>query len=132
MVTTNLEAAWNIEAHRKAIMAPINELAGLLEQLLSRRITAYTVGVKDAKTIARWAQGAAGPDSEIRDPEVEKRLRTTYEIAQLLLQFDGPRTVKAWFIGPNPLLEDVSPSEVIREGRLKDALAAARSFIVHG
>lgn len=116
-------------AHRQAIQAPLSEVAGMLQEVLTRRLTAYLCGVKDGKTILRWASGEV---SEIRQHETEQRLRTAYEIVQLLLQFDAPTTVRAWFIGMNPELDDMAPAEVIREGRLTDAMGAARAFIAHG
>jgi hypothetical protein len=45
------------------------------------------------------------------------------------LRFDSSRVVKAWFIGLNPQLDDESPAEAIREGRLKEAMNAARAFV---
>jgi len=115
--------------HRQATIAPISEVAGLLQELLSRRLTAFIAGVNDGKTVTRWASGEV---AAIRDHEMEQRLRTTYEIAQLLMSSDAPRTVKAWFIGLNPQLGDTSPAEAIREGKLRETLAAARAFTVGG
>ena len=40
--------------------------------------------------------------------------------------------IRAWFIGMNPQLDDESPAEVIREGRVKDALTAAKTFVSGG
>jgi len=40
--------------------------------------------------------------------------------------------VKAWFIGLNPQLGDVSPAEALREGRLMETVSAARAFTVGG
>ncbi len=117
------------QAHHQATKAPINEIAGVLQDLLSRRLTAYIAGVGDGKTVSRWAKGEV---TEIRDHRMEQRLRTTYEIAQLLLNYDSAQTVKAWFIGMNPQLGDESPAEAIHEGRLKEALAAARAFTIGG
>ncbi len=116
-------------AHRRATTAPIAEIAGVLQELLSRRLTAYIAGVGDGKTVTRWATGEV---TEIRDYQTEQRLRIAYEIAQLLLDGDAAQTVKAWFIGLNPQLGDVSPSEAIRDGRLKESLAAARAFSIGG
>jgi hypothetical protein len=113
------------QAHRQAMTAPLNELAGSLQGLLSRRVTTQIAGVKDGKTVTRWASGEI---TEIRDFEVEQRLRTTYEIAQLLLITESPQTVKAWFIGLNPLLTDTSPIEAISAGQLKETIEAARAF----
>jgi hypothetical protein len=115
--------------HRQAMTAPIRELARHLQEILSRRLTAYIVGVQDGKTVSRWANGEI---SEIRDHETERRLRVTYEISTLLLTRDSPQTVKAWFIGLNPQLGDSSPAEAIHEGNLKQALRAARAFSIGG
>ncbi len=115
--------------HHRATSAPVSEIAGFLQNLLSRRLTAYIAGVRDGKTVNRWANGEV---VDIRDYWVEQRLRTTYEIAQLLIGYDSAQTVKAWFIGLNPQLGDVSPAEAIKEGRLKESLAAARAFTTGG
>lgn len=114
-------------AYRQATEAPFSEVVRTLEQLLSRRLTAVIAGVKEGRTIARWASGET---TEARSDEKEVRLRTAYRIALMLLHAgDTPQIVKAWFMGLNPQLDDVSPAEVILEGRLQDALAAARAFI---
>jgi hypothetical protein len=84
--------------------------------------------VKDGKTVARWAQGTV---TDLRQ-EAEQRLRAAYEIASLLAQFESPQTIRAWFMGLNPHLDDVSPAAALREGRLAEALAAARAFVAGG
>jgi hypothetical protein len=118
------------QVHRTAVTASLSEIARTLEQVLSRRLPAVIVGIKDGKTIARWA---AGETDEIRSRDIEQRLRTTYQISLLLLgSQDSQHTVKAWFIGLNPLLDDESPAEAIRHDRLKDALDAARAFAAGG
>ena len=106
----------------------VSDVASFLQDLLGRRLVAYVAGVKDAKTVSRWANGEVG---SVRQ-ESEERIRTAYEVAQLLVQFDSPRIVKAWFIGLNPQLDDVSPAETIHEGKLKEAKAAARAFVAGG
>lgn len=117
------------QAHRDAVTASIEEMAGFLQELLTRRLTAYITGVKDAKTVTRWSTGEI---AEIRNHDVEQRLRGTYEIAQLLLQAESAQTTRAWFIGMNPQLDDSSPAEAIRNGNLKEAFAASRAFLVGG
>jgi len=117
------------QAHRHATLAPVSEVVSLLQEILSRRLTAYIAGVNSGKTVTRWANGEV---SEIRDHEVEQRLRTAYEIIQLLISGDSAQTVKAWFIGLNPQLGDIAPAEAIHEGLLKESLAAARAFSVGG
>ena len=115
-------------AHRQSVQASEAEVAGYLQELLSRRLVAHIAGVKDAKTVTRWVTGEV---VNVRH-ENERRLRTAYEIAQLLVGFDSPRVVKAWFIGLNPQLGDVSPAEAIHDGELKRAMSAARAFVAGG
>jgi len=115
--------------HRQATTASISEIARLLQEVLSRRLTAYIAGVQDGKTVTRWANGEV---TQIRDFEVEQRLRTAYEIVLLLLTVDSYLTVRAWFIGMNPELDMVSPAETLRANRFKDALLAAHAFSVWG
>jgi hypothetical protein len=128
MTAQNLATALQ-QVHRQTISAPISEVAGQLQELLSRRLTAVVAGVKEGKTVSRWANGEI---TEIRDPFTEQRLRTAYEIALLLLEHDSPQTVRAWFIGLNPQLGDTSPAEAIHDGQLQEALAAARTFVASG
>ncbi len=116
------------QAHNQATRAPISEVAESLQRLLTGRLVAYIVGVKDVKTVARWATGEIG---EVR-LESERRLRAAYEVMTLLLRFDGPGTVRAWFIGMNPHLADDSPADALHEGRFQEALGAAKSFIAYG
>lgn len=113
------------QAHRDAMSAPVSQIAGELQALLTRRMTAVLANVRDGKTIARWASGET---TEIR-VESEQRLRTAYEIMRLLLQYDSPQTVRAWFIGLNPELDDMSPIEAIHDGLLREARSAARAFV---
>jgi hypothetical protein len=115
-------------AHRQSVHASAAEVAGYLRELLGRRLVAYIAGVKDVKTVTRWASGEV---ENVRD-ENEQRLRTAYEIVQILVRFDSPRVVKAWFIGLNPQLGDTSPAEAIHDGDLKEAMSAARAFVAGG
>ena len=113
------------QAHRQAMSVPLTELVDSLSKLLSRRMTAQIAGVKDGKTITRWATGQI---TEVRDIEVEQRLRASYEIIQLLLVGEAESTVRAWFLGLNPLLHDSAPLDTLAAGQLKEAVGAARAF----
>jgi hypothetical protein len=117
------------QAHRQAVSAPLSEVASVLQDVLTRRLTAYVVGVKDSKTVSRWASGEI---TDVRDPAVEQRLRTAYEIARMLLDGGSAEAVRSWFIGLDPLLDDVPPAEAIRDGRLRESLVAARTFLSGG
>lgn len=116
------------QVHAQALRATIKEAAATLTSVLPARLAAYVVGVKDVKTLQRWAGGTV---ATINAPS-ESRLRAAYEIVLLLLRFDEPETVRAWFIGLAPELDDVSPARAIHEDRLQEAIGAARAFAAHG
>lgn len=116
------------QVHAQALRTPLSELANEMSRLLTGRLVAYIAGVKDARTVSRWANGTIG-DMRV---ESEIRLRTAYEIMAFLLRFEGPGTTRAWFIGLDPFLGDASPADAIHQGRVHDALGAARHFIAYG
>ena len=80
----------------------------------------------DPKTVDRWTK------SDQPRTEAEQRLRLAYQIFQVLQEDDSPHTVRAWFIGLNPQLDDIAPAEALREGRLREVLVAAKSFALGG
>ena len=83
-----IEARVTEQAYRQAVRAPIDEVASFLQDILGRRLVAYIGGVQDTKTVARWANAEV---VEVRSRSL-KRLKTAYEIAQLLTQFDSPQS----------------------------------------
>ena len=64
--------------------------------------------------------------------EHEQRLRCAYQTFELLLAEESPHTVRAWLLGPNPQLDDQSPTQSIREGDFRDVLVAAKAFLAGG
>jgi hypothetical protein len=116
------------QTHRQALVASTQEAARAILGVLGGSLAAYVLGVKDRKTIQRWA---AGTVHGIR-PEYEATLRGVHEIIVLLSRFEAPATVRAWFLGMAPELDDVSPARAIHEGRLAEAMNAARAFMARG
>jgi hypothetical protein len=112
-------------AFRKTVSSSVADIATFLQEMLGRNLVGHMTE-SDAKTVARWAKGENTPR-----PESEKRLREIYKIVQLIQTADSPYVVRAWLIGMNPQLEDEAPANVIREGRTRDALIAAKAY-VHG
>lgn len=74
-----------------------------------------------------WMNGATKPSLQH-----ERRLRCAYQIFEMLKGVEAGPTIRAWFMGMNPQLNDNSPAEAIVEGLLKEALAAARAFRAGG
>lgn len=117
------------EAHRIAMRTSIPTIVFELEAALTRSLVAYTVGLKDPKTLTRWASELS---PKIRQLDVERRLRVAFQIVTMLRPWDDDRTIRAWFVGMNPYLADVAVAEAIRANRDRDAIDAAQEFIAHG
>jgi hypothetical protein len=58
-----------------------------------------------------------------------ERVAAAFQIFRLIGEGESSHVVRGWFAGLNPLLDDESPATVIREGRFREAMAAARAFI---
>jgi hypothetical protein len=115
-------------AHRTTVESSVADIAAFLQDALGQKLVAFMVGVEDPKTIGRWARGKRLP----QDPDTERRLRDAYQVFRLLLAKESPHTVRAWFVGRNPQLDDEAPATAIHEGRTRDALVAARAFLAGG
>jgi hypothetical protein len=115
------------EAHRTTVESSVADIAAFLQDVLGQKLVAYLVGVQDPKTIGRWAKGTLPQDSDS-----EARLRGAYQVFRLLMTQESPHTVRAWFVGLNPQLDDESPATAIGEGRMKDVMVAAKAFLAGG
>lgn len=114
-------------AHRRAVEYDIADIAQFLQETLGQSLVAYLAGVGHAKVVAGWAERKHAPRGE-----AEQRLRIAFQVFHMLQEEDAPPTVRAWFVGLNPQLDDDSPANAIREGRFKDVLVAARAFLAGG
>lgn len=115
------------EAHRTTVESSVADIAAFLQDVLGQKLVAYLVGVQDPKTIGRWAKGTLPQDSDS-----ESKLRGAYQVFRLLMTEESPHTVRAWFVGLNPQLDDESPAAAISEGRIKDVMVAAKAFLAGG
>lgn len=111
--------------HQRAIRAPLQDVAQTVVSVLGPKLTAWIIGVKDTKTIARWA---AGIGTSIRDHKVEQRLRATYQMLDVIDDEQYAGLTRSWFIGMNPILFDQSPAEAVREGNFGEAFVAAKDY----
>jgi hypothetical protein len=114
------------ELERTAQVKSIAEIAAALQARLGQQVTAYLSGVKDAKTVGRWARGKAKP-CEL----CELRLRAAYPVAELLDSAYGTDTARAWFFGTNTRLGGEAPAHLLRHGEppFRELLPAARAFV---
>lgn len=98
-------------------------VAEYLQGVLGQRLTAVIAGVSDAKAVGQWAKGGQTPHSE-----AERRLRDAYQVTQLLMQREAADTVRAWFRGMNPHLDDEAPALALATEPAR-VLQAARAFL---
>ncbi len=115
-----------LPVHSRAVRRPISLVVAELQEALGQRLTAVIAGTTDGKAVWQWARGERAPH-----PRTEKRLRDAYQVVQLLLEQEGPETIRAWFIGMNPELDDEAPAIAIAE-EPKLVLSAARAFLANG
>ena len=107
------------------------EIVSGLRDILGARLVAYIGHVSSTRPVSEWADGLRKPSEEVVD-----RLRTSYFIAALLRESEGPATVQSWFKGMNPQLNDQAPALLLRNEPLNEVgpevTAAARSFAFVG
>lgn len=125
-VTTKVKASTRSLSHKRNVRTTTSEVVKFLRENLGVTLTSVLAAV-DSRTIARWIADQVTPRQE-----AEMKLRAAYQIFHLIGQEESPATVRAWFMGMNEQLEDLSPAEAIAAGRARDVLVAARSFISYG
>ncbi len=122
----SLEAA-SQQAHRKTVESSFRDVASYLQEVLGQKLVAYLAAAADPRTVARWISGEREPRAV-----AEQRVRFAYQIFQFLLAEEAPQTVRAWFIGLNPQLDDESPAACIRAGQFREVMGAAKAFLAGG
>ena len=111
------------KTHSEAMRLPIAEVTQRIQATLGQRLTAVIAGVQDAKAVREWSAGERMPH-----PEVQERLRNTLQIVSVLQEHEAPETIRAWFRGMNPYLDDRSPALMIsKDPRL--VMQAAQAFL---
>lgn len=79
--------------------------------------------------------GATGPDLRrwledgVISVEQEALIRTGYEAFQTIAGVEDPFTARSWMFGMNPQLDDECPIVLVRQGRGRDVLVAARAYV---
>jgi hypothetical protein len=127
MQVTDIQAC-----HDRAWRMRLPELAGELRELLGAKLVAYIGSVSETRAVREWSEGRRAPGSS----QVRLKLRLAYEIAACIAEADGREIAQAWFQGLNPLLDDVSPARLLREGEYEEVgpliLRAGRQFVAQG
>jgi hypothetical protein len=97
------------QAHREAMKLPLATIAERLQDILGQQITSYAIGVKDPRSVGKYARG----DVTRPKHETDRRLRQLYVVTQVLSTRETAETVRAWMVGAHPLLEDKAPVELL-------------------
>lgn len=127
MSSHNVRRATPQGTGRRPADLDVHDLVALLREVLGSKLLALTVDV-DPKTIDRWATDR---ERGIRS-DSEQKLRHAYQLFHTLQEVEAPATIRAWFMGMNPQIDDLSPAEAIQAGRQREAMAAARAFVSGG
>lgn len=109
-------------AHNNSVQIAAQDITSELVRVLGKHLLAVIVDKSD-RSVVRWAAGTAKPSAQD-----ERRLRDAYQVYALLSQVEGDHTIRAWFMGMNPQLEDEAPAEALAEDRSREVMAAARAF----
>ena len=113
-------------AHKRSVGLSVAEIAAVLQAQLGQVLLGVISG-KNARTLARWTHAT------VRPPRAsEKLLRDTFQVLEILCSVCSPDVARAWFMGMNPDLGDASPVEALSEGRSREVMAAARSYVAAG
>lgn len=121
----------DLQAFTEATRSPFPHVVKDVSGLIGPKLVAYIAGVAETRAVQQWVDG-----SRPKDPETEKRLRLTAQLAKLISGHDNSAVAQAWFQGLNPQLNDRSPARLLRDGDVADVgpklLAAARAFVAGG
>lgn len=104
----------------------VPELTRELEMVLGPRLIAVIVDLPNTAIVHSWSTGRSEPS-----PDVVKRLRQTAEITATLLAAENEETVRSWFLGMNPALDDQAPALALATDPAR-VLLAARHFAANG
>jgi hypothetical protein len=105
---------------------PLPEVTRALDAILGPRLVAVVAGVRQPRAVRAWERGQRRPSAE-----VEARLRAAWRATQLLLEREAPDTIRAWFVGMDPFLDDEAPALMLRQDPER-VVRAARSFLAYG
>jgi len=125
--TTTRTSTNRTAAHTNSLAVSPEDIVRRLADVLGKNVLAFIVS-RDARTISRWIA-----DTQLRlDPETDRTVRNTHQVYVLLSTVEGDHTIRAWFMGMNPQLEEEAPAEALAEGRFREVMAAAKAYVNGG
>ncbi|WP_413320298.1 DUF1778 domain-containing protein [Agrococcus sp. 1P02AA] len=102
------------------------EALTMLENNLGRELMAITLGATPT-ALASWISG------ELQVPAAEeRRLRDALQVWQLVVSVESIETTRAWWMGIEEQLGDLSPAEAIASDRAGAVMSIAGDFVEGG
>jgi hypothetical protein len=112
------------DIHQETTRLDSHELVRQLKSHLGPTLVAALANVRDPKLPNRWEK-SDGPTP--RSASLS-RLQMAHRVWALISNSDSDSVARAWFIGANPRLGEVSPIIALREGLLAEVHDAAVAF----
>lgn len=101
----------------------VHEVVRRLNSHLGATLVAALAGSRDSKLPYRWAKTTTPND------RAEARIRMAHRVWVLLADAESDHIARSWFIGANPLLDELSPVMALREDKLREVSLAAQAFV---
>ncbi|WP_431074043.1 hypothetical protein [Microbacterium phyllosphaerae] len=111
--------------HSRSTLVEIHSVVREMNAILGASLVAALAGTRNRTIAYRWAN----PDGPEPANATQTRLFAAYRICRALGAHLSARTVRAWFISPNPALSERTPAEAIADNDLREALGAATAFL---
>ncbi len=129
LTRVSAEEAWESAYKESATLEAWDQAAYLLEQIGSR-VTAASLGIRDARTIRRWRDERLEP----RDAAERQRLRLLYRIVRAVMGvYTKPSVAVGFLTSANPQLDDQAPMLLLADGHAdqdqRPILASLRAFL---
>lgn len=124
--TPNATHKARTRAHNDAVQISPQDMSSELARVLGKQLLSVIVD-KQPRTIQRWITGENEPGSDD-----ERKMRNAFQVYLLLASVEGDHTIRAWFMGMNPQLEDQAPAESLAADMSREVMAAARAFVNGG
>jgi len=113
------------EGHRATLRMSHQEVVKQLVERLGPTLVAALADVRDSKLPYKWmkSDGPRPGDGAL------SRLNAALRAWNLIANWEDEHVARAWFIGANPDLGELSPIMELRSGATDRVLAAAQHFV---
>ncbi|MFF4255322.1 XRE family transcriptional regulator [Streptomyces sp. NPDC001663] len=109
--------------HNPSVGVKPADMVQSLQNKLGIKMTARMMGVRHLHVEDAWTEEL----TELA-PVTARKLVAAYNAFEMIEAAEGPSMARAWMIGMNPWMDDLSPVEAIAQGDCEDVVAAARVY----